>query len=261
MLNSFRTHLLNLSSEKNDHVPSAFIPKALPKDLASLYDAVFQNSTSRQFKFALAHLLIEMIYASGLEEELRRTDPRVSYDHKAAEHFYVVRFSNPISSDFNFPLFISGELLPDKTNSYTADSFNIKQIASTNTITIYSTAKKKYISPTGWFETPAAITLSFDGNNMSQEIALYNTGIFITIGKKAGVSFTSSSSKTWNFSAERPLILSIDTVLKNLVAVGYDKILKRYNTAGFLDKALVQTNNIYKLAYILLAYVTAVENL
>lgn len=268
MLNHARTLLLNLSYEsEEEHIPPNYNKRALSQDLSLLYNTLFPVSSSRNYKFFLCHNYLNLIEAAGMTSHVLAYDPRVSYSLDTTQFFKVSRETTPISSDPDYPIFVLGELQSVNNSDYTFDTFVIRQFEDQSLVSVYSRMKSKYIDPAGgddlYSVDVATRPVTFSSSDISDEMGIGETGLSFVIGRKTGTSFTDTSYKYWEFSAETPYrvdILSIITGIENLN--GMHK-LKKYGVdiSEYENMWNYHFNSVYKFAAFILAYVKVIDSL
>lgn len=265
MLNHFRTLLLNLSYDGNEteHIPVGYVSRPLQTPFAEIYKQLFPTGASRFYKLFLAHNYIEIVKAAGLEDDLKKIDPRISYQLDSSDFFKIYRYSNPVISSSNHPIFVYGQYTSNKVNDGFYDNFEITQVGSTNRVLIYSTINEYYINGSETFptsESAAEITLTFT-NGTSDPVKIGSTGITVVFG--GGATFTSTGSKTWEFLVESPFTFNLNAVIDRLPPDLVDKLFrfaKDVDTSKYENLWKQHYNIVYRLAGLLLAYVSKLNS-
>lgn len=264
MLNHFRTLLLNKTASSEDPlIPTGFVSKSLNGVLEKLWRILF--SPNDYVNKALVHSYLNLVIGAGYTEELLRYDQRVTPLAEDDEFFSFSQVSNPEASDFNFPIFVTGDFQNQYLTSSTGDTFFITQVGNTNNIRVFSRATGKYLNETGFFADPdsAVITLTFTGNS-SQEIKLANTGLVIRLGKNGGTAFTSTSGKSWTFFAKGPFELDIENRVYTFISPEtYDlfDVFRNPDAMIYIADSRQTTIGIQKFAWLLCAFVSELNKL
>jgi len=265
MLNHVRTLLLNLSYDGNgaEHIPSSFLQLPLPAPFSEVNAILFPSGSSRSYKQFLAHHYLNIIRAAGLEERLKDFDSRISYPLDRSDFFKIHRNSNPFVSNSAYPIFVYGKFRGNETNDSFYDNFEITQVSNTTKVLIYSTVRKKYMNGNSLYDTAevaAENQLSFV-DNLSVPIIIGSTGISFSID--GGATFTGTANKSWQFLVESPFetqVVKIINALSNLPLERLFQLPSRIDTKTFENLWKKHYNPVYRLAGLLLTYVSKLDN-
>lgn len=200
-----------------------------------------------------------------MADELKSYDDRITYDPQAPRFFDFQQLSNPEFSDFNFPIFVTGEFTNGYLNNSTGDTFVVTQVSNSAYVRVYSRGTGKYVNQAGFYADPteAEIGLTFT-NDISQEIPLFQTGLTFKIGKNASTAFNSSSGKSWLFSAKGSLELELSNRIATFVSEETLDLFRLINNPAsilYLNEAAETNIKIKKLALLLCALVAAINDL
>lgn len=259
MLNHFRTLLLNLPyAAPEEHIPRAFNGIELPVGAGEIYTTLFPSSTTREFRSFLAHNYIKLIYAAGLEAELKRYDSRISYPVERDDFFKIYRHSNPVVSNFENQILIYGQYSGNIVNNSFHDDFRISQVGSTSNILIYSTVQSRYINGSNRYDTvdPAAqIALTFNAG-VSDIVNVGTTGVSFKI--VSADPFTNTGNKTWQFVIEAPFVFNFNSIFSDLKSLSLHKFfqLKSDDITKYENLWNDHYNPVYQMAGLLLAYIS-----
>ncbi len=291
MYNHFRTTLLNLARvDDSDFIPQAFTPRKLTGVFKEVHTKLFPPGTSRAGKFALADAYISLIKAAGLESVLTTFDDRI-IESPVTPNFKINRISQAVTSDYHYPLFVSGSYIPSAYGN--TDRIVVKQVPGLNKITVFSTTYGAYLTETGKVlniedaEIDILEGISFvdagDDNllagdefiyagaasegaptNVTADIFLPTIGVKIRFGLP-GATLTATADKSWEFKIETFYQLDLVALyndLKNSTAT--ERVLtysSAIDTSSYDAMWKLHFNLAYRLAAYIVLYVLRLNKL
>ncbi len=262
MVNHFRTLLLNepYLGDNTEHIPANFTPVRLSAPLDRFYSLLFPSNASRFYKSFLIHNYLSLIDAAGLNEFVTKVDPRITYDISSNREFFkFTRNTNPVISDNNYELIVSGEFKPSVKGADFYEAILISQVSNTSTVNVFSKVNKSYFLQNQAISFPTPIS----------EVALTGASSTINIGSTglsfqviAYQSFTATGNKTWEFIAEAPYKFDFGALYENLQS-RYDIVDDMLAIPCDKDSSPENIwkqhyNPVYKIAGLLIAFVNRI---
>jgi len=264
MINQFRTLLLNLTDigDNDEHITPGYSSKILTPILQSVYDIIFPKGYNRDYALYIAHSLLQLINAAGLDKAVVALDKRITYPNND-DYFKINRRSNPIVSDQNFPLFVYGNYNVIKGKN--TDKILIQQNVDTPTqVSVFSYSHGKYIVGSQFFSDRQFITINYTVPTLSDLVTLDIIGLRFNIGKVSG-SFTDTTSKVWQFLIDTPQQLDLPELFNSLNTTQLTN--KLFNIPCKQDVSTFDNiwrnhpNWVYRLAALIISYVYRVNDL
>ena len=259
MVNEFRVLLSNLpyqSTTPGDHLARGFNGLVLPNELGDFRRVLSPDSMTRDAVLFATQNLVNVVSSTTMRDQIVKYDSRLTYSADAnGDYFTATRVSLPNVSNSFFPLFVYGDFTP--VGGRYKEDIRVSQLANTLAVRVFSGISGQVFIP--------SLTLDFDSNHQSQAINLEGMGMTLKIGGTNG-SFVATSGKTWQVFIEAPQ--SYDTLgVYNLVKSNQPVVAKMLaqkpyeDTSSFEAEWRNNPNTIYKLAALLVCYVSRVKKL
>ena len=251
-----------------------YAPIVLPAELLNFYNLIFPKFTSNYYKHFLLYSYLRIIASTPLAKDVLKYDSRLTYNlEEMQDYFRFYRTSDPVSSDSNFKLYLSGKLKSDETLDYYLNNFVIRQVHNTSSVFIFSTTQGKYYKP-GQVATAHAENMSIPlvlnpAKTESIPINIGNTGLsFFIVGpfEEPTIGFTAKENRLWSFTAEAPFLFDFNNILSQLESreaivssmLSYNRESFDYNYESIWN---THYNSIHRFAGLLMAYVTRVNSI
>lgn len=271
MLNHGRTLLANLKDLGNPEelIAPGYTSIALPQNLEYIHNALFAGTDySRRYKLLLTTGYLNIIEGALLTSHIEKFDNRISYDLNNDDYFRIARISAPTATDSRFVLRVTGSFNSEPKYNYFDDEFIITQTSPTSDyVRVYSTAKQKYIKGSNEYSTITGveqIEITFTSDQLSNLVPVGATGLYFQLYKNHLVTLSISvinPPRTWTFSATGPFAVDFFGVYNTLHALKPFTLLTGANVENYKSIWDSNTNIVQKIAAVLLAYITKVDEL
>jgi hypothetical protein len=239
----------------------------LPEPLSKFYELLFPSEASFHYKHFLLYSWLRLISATVYSSDITIYDNRLTYNlDDSIEYFRFSKIFVPSVSSNPYDIIVTGqiELLEDIEEA--KNSFIVRQVGNTSSVTVYSTSQRKYYK-SGKSPTPKSkdmsVPLIIQGRNSAQ-IAVGDTGLRFSLTGDM-TNFTATANKNWRFSAQAPFNLNFQKIFKNFeiredVVTNMLRYAEDKCNPSYSNLWASHYNDVYRFVGLLMAYVERVNS-